>query len=412
MGGYFSNMEKEVMRGGMQVRRHHRRLLLQILRFGGRLSRADLASASGLSGAAITNVVAELVGDGLVDEHSPVRNAAASRMGRPATRLTLAADGPVVLAVQLGAGLLQVGLCDLNGRVVASRQASFQVPEPPSTTVASAIQMCRTLLRRKATVGRTLIGVGIGAAGGIDVGQRKVTHHAGLGWDEVPIADLFEKAFDVEAVVDHNVRAMAIGESRYGVGRGLNSLAFVYVRTGVGAGLILDGKAYRDRTNGAAEFGHMRVSGVDKICDCGGRGCLETVVSDALVRERMTQLGLLPAGGRDFADVLVEGVRVGDLRAIELRDELVEHLGAALLNVVNLLNPEVVVLGGLMNELSPVLLDRLRESLAAKVLPALSESIRIVPTAHDRDAGLVGAATVALDRFVFGDTQLPMATVS
>lgn len=407
-------MQNKVASGGLQVRPHNRRLLLQILRHGGSLSRADVATAAGLSEAAVTNVAADLLSAGLIEEHSPLRDVGRVKIGRPASRLSLASHGPTVLAVQFGAGFLIVGLCDLKGAVLASQQATFDVREEPNTVISNAIQMCRRLLRRKSLMSTTVIGVGIGAAGTVDRDQRLV-HHAALGWNRVRIADAFEKALRVDAVVDHNVRAMAIGESRYGVGRGLSSLAFVYVRTGVGAGLILDGKAYRNHTNGAAELGHLRIGGGARPCLCGARGCLETVVSDGVVQRRMSDESLLPSGSRDsanFARILVERVRAGDASAVAIRDELVGNLSAALLNVVNLLNPEAIVLGGLLYDLSSVLLAELQDAVAAQVLPALSGSICVVPTAHGHDAGLVGAAAVALDRFVFGEKQLQLVGVS
>lgn len=408
---YFSNMQKEVVSGGVRDRAHNRRLLLQLLRSGGHLSRGQLAEGASLSPAAVTNVAADLLDAGLVEEHAPVKSVEGGRLGRPATRLALAAAGPMVLSVQVGVGLLQVGLCDLRGTVLARQQAAFESPDLESRAVGKAIGMGRTLLRRRALQGRPLIGVGVGSAGSVDPGQRLVSQEV-LGWDEVPVADAFEDAFGVDCVVDHNVRAMAIGESRYGVGRGLSSLGFIYIRRGVGAGLILDGKAYRDRHNHAAEFGHMRVTGSGPLCRCGGAGCLETVVSDAPVRRRLEAIGVVAPGSQDFVRPFLEAVRDGHDAAVRLRDDVVDHVGTALVNVVNLLNPEVVVLGGLLHDLSPVLSGALQDTVTSRVVPNLSAGVRVVTSAHGRDAGLVGAGTLALDRFVFGEVQLPATTAS
>ena len=404
-------MQKELGRPQLPIRPRNRRFLLQLLRMNGDLSRAELSELSGLSAPAVTNVTAELLTAGLVEELAPVRDLTAGRVGRPASRLVLASGGPVVLAVQIGAGLLQVGVCDLHGTVLAQSQTEFDLPDPEGRAVVRAIAMGRTLLRRKSLSRRVLLGVGIGAAGRIDESQSLVSR-PGLEWSEMPVAAPFEAAFGVATVVDHNVRVMAMGESRYGDGRGLASLAFVYVRTGVGAGLILDGKAYRDRRNGAAEFGHTRAAPGGELCSCGAHGCLETVVSDSRLRQDMERLSLLPAAGASCAEALLQQVAAGDERALLVRDQLVEHLGTALVNLVNLLNPEVMVLGGLLHELGDILQEPLESMVAERAVPPSFGTRRIARSTFGRDAGVVGAATLALDHLVFGEVQLPVGHAS
>lgn len=396
-------MQKEVGARGSQIRPHNRRLLLQLMRSGER-SRAELCQASGLSPAAVTNVAAELVADGLVEERAPLKSAGPRQLGRPSTRLALVAGGPVVLGVQIGAGLIQVGVVNLEGEVLARVQAPFALPAAEGVALTTAIALGRRVLKRTAFAGCTLIGIGVGTAGHVDTEQRVTLPD--LSWRETPVALAFEEAFGVDVAVDHNVRAMAIGESRSGVGRGLSSLGFFYVRRGAGAGLILDGSAYRSHGNGATEFGHVRVASSGPTCTCGGQGCLETFVSDSAVRRRMTSLGLLLTDDGTFADALVQGVAAGDAKAIAVRDEIVDHVGTALVTVVNLLGPEALVLGGLLHDLGPVVCDQLERVVSAKVLPHLADSVRVVRSAHAGDAGLVGAATLALDRFVFGEHQI------
>lgn len=396
-------MQKEVAARGSQIRPHNRRLLLQLLRSGER-SRAELAQGSGLSPAAVTNVAAELVTDGLVEERAPLKAGGPRQLGRPSTRLALVPGGPIVLGVQIGAGLIQVGVVSLEGEVLARAQAPFDLPAADGVALSAAIALGRRVLKRAAFASSTLIGIGVGTAGHVNVAQQVTL--AELSWRETAVAEAFAEAFGVDAAVDHNVRAMAIGESRYGVGRGLGSLGFFYVRRGAGAGLMLNGRAYRSHGNGATEFGHVRVASSGPTCTCGGQGCLETFVSDSSVRQRMTVLGLLPTDDRPFAEILVEKVTAGDAKAITIRDEIVNHVGTALVTVVNLLGPEVLVLGGLLHDLGPVISEQLEGLVSTNVLPHLAPSVRIMPSAHAGDAGLVGAATLALDRFVFGENQI------
>lgn len=399
------------------VRAHNRRLLLQLLRLRGEATRARLATDSGLSPAAVTNVVAELVQDGLVQEGGAAPAAKGhARLGRPGALLSLARGRNAVLAVQIGAGVLQVGVCDLEARLLASQLDRFASTAPPFEVLERAVVMLQNAVAAAGLDLADVVGVGVGAAGLVDRGQRVNLSSPTLGWTNVAMADFFEDALGLPTVVDHNVRAMAMGEMSYGLGRGLESLAFVYVRTGVGAGLVLGGRDYRGGTHGAVEFGHIRVEPGGEPCTCGSRGCLETVASDGIIRTKVAAAGLLegipaPEDGLPAAWVsaLMQAAQQGDPQAVAIKDELVEHLATALLAVINLLNPQLIVLGGLLEELGEVILSPLREVIPPQVLPIVRDGIRIERATFGAEAGLVGAATVALGRYVFGEpVQLPL----
>lgn len=392
------------------VRQHNRRILLQLLRTYGDLSRRQLSERSGLSAPAVTNVVAELLDSGLVVDVTPGPESGLPKLGRPSSNVALVSRSHFVLSAQIGAGVLQVGVVDLTGEVLASELIDFSLPAQPEDVMALAVEMLRRVMETAHVTTAQVRGLGVGAAGLVDDDQRVNLSSQNLGWSEVHMADYFEDALGVEVVVDHNVRAMAVGEARYGAGQGLESLVFVYSRTGVGAGLILGGREYRGGTHGAAEIGHMRVVPNGVHCNCGGRGCLETVVSDVAVKARMLSAGLISASpdrnDHAWSQQLVDLVVEGDSRAIAIRDEIVEYVTSALLNIINLLNPQLIVLGGLLNDLSPVLIDELRASIPIQVLPLLRDTIRIQPAHFGADAGMIGAATVALDQFVFGTPLL------
>lgn len=394
----------------MAVRSHNRRVLLQLLRTGD-LSRRELAQTSGLSPAAVTNVVAELIDDGLVLDVAP--ESRLTKLGRPSTNVALAADEHFVLAAQIGAGVLQVGVIDMASHVLASELVDFPLPAEPEEVMDLAVVMLKRVMETAGVNPSKALGLGVGAAGLVDAEARINLNSQNLGWTNVHMADYFEHALDIDVVVDHNVRAMAAGESRYGAGQGLESIVFVYIRSGVGAGLILGGSEYRGGTHGAAEIGHMRVVPGGEHCNCGGHGCLETVINDRVIRARMVELGILashPApDDHSWTTIFVERVEAGDERAIALRDEIVQYVASALLNIINLLNPQLIVLGGLLFDLSPVIVDELRRTIPGQVLPLLRDSIRIEPSHFGSDAGMIGAATVALDRFVFGPPILNLA---
>ena len=405
---YYFNVIKEHLGAASSsvVRLHNRRVLLQLLRHRP-YSRAELAAGSGLSVAAIMNVLAELDADGLVQERAPEKHDDATpRIGRPGAIVSLESRRCAVLGLHIAAGSIQAGAASLDGRVRASRERAFRAPAPASEILGVALEMLREVIEAEKLDQARILGLGVAVPGLVDPLQRVTLNAPRLGWTDVDVAGYFEQHLDYPTLVDNNVRAMAVAESRYGSGVGLESLAFVHVRGGVGGGLILNGAPYRGGTHGAVEVGHLRVRPTGPACGCGGTGCLETLVTDQVVAGLMVESGLierLPDGfDHGWTGILRGAVESGDERALAIRDQLCADISSALLALVNLLNPQMIVLGGLLNDLFPVLIEPLRDILARELMPVLSDPLLVRAASFGTGAGLAGAATVALDQYVFG----------
>ncbi|MEU4514625.1 ROK family transcriptional regulator [Nonomuraea wenchangensis] len=363
------------------VRRHHLKLVLRSLRDDGAQPRADLARRLGLSATTMTKVVGQLLDEGLVAEGAV--EGAGQRVGRPSTGIAIRADARNVIGVRVGAGAVELGLCDLRAQVTRSASFAFDPAERPERVVARIAEEA-SLLAKGLPDGR-LLGVGVAAPGPVDAEHRRNVLSVNLGWRDVPFADLLEPALGVPAVVDHNVRAMALAESRYGATGGADPLLYVHVRTGVGAGLVIGGQPFRPGAYGVTELGHLRVREKGRTCACGATGCLETVVSEAYLAERL---------GRRSPDPLAE---LDDA----LLGEVADHLTTGLASVVNLLNPELILLGGLFRTAPEPVFDRVRAALRAKVFPVLRDMVRVERPTLGGDAGVVGGAAVALDSFLY-----------
>ncbi|CAN5660537.1 ROK family transcriptional regulator [soil metagenome] len=389
------------------VRPHNRRLVLQLLRASGPLTRPAISTASGLSPAAVSNVVNELIDDGFVaDQPAPVQSAGLvpRRVGRPATAVRLVAESKCVLALQVGAGTFQVGVCDIEANLLDSRAERFAVRRPADEVLGEAADALADVLRATGRSPADVLGIGVGAAGLVDRTGRHNIVAANSGWRDVPMADLLEAHLDMPVTVDHNVRAMATGEARYGRGVDVESLVFIYARTGLGLGLVLDGRPYRSGRLGSHEIGHLPIVGADQPCSCGKRGCLETVVSDIALFEQLRIAGLAGADRLD-AHVLatwVAAVHDGEPDAVAVRDRFTEALGQGLAVVVELLDPHVIIVGGLLDDCRDILIEPLRRSTAERLTSWTREGLRIEPTAFGPSSGLIGAATVALDAYLFG----------
>ncbi len=362
------------------------------------MSRTGLGRESGLSAAAITNVVAELLADGLVIEHEPGRGGS---VGRPASNIALNDRGAHVLAVQIGAGTLQVAVADLGANLLAERHLQFPARREAASVVADAAELLRDAMTSSGVTPEQVLGIGVGAAGVVDRDQRVNVVSINAGWENIPIAELLEAALDLPTVVDHNVRAMAAAEARYGAGKEAESFLQIYARTGIGIGLILDSRPYRGGSIGSHEIGHMPVAGNTLLCTCGRHGCLETIVADAPVRERLQALGLIgeeddwPQRWNDLLDQ-------GDVAAFKVVEDLVAALAPAIVSTSELLNPQLVVLGGLLADIGDHLVGPLEARVRELIVPWSRDHVHIQITDHGDRSGLVGAATVALDHFLFG----------
>ncbi|UBU17971.1 ROK family transcriptional regulator [Nonomuraea gerenzanensis] len=377
------------------VRRLHRRLVLRTLRDHGPQPRAGLARRLGLSPTTMTKVVAQLLDEGLVSEGAT--DGPGTRVGRPSTGIRLRPDARQVIGVQVGAGTVRLGLCDLKARARDVRSFGFDVAgEPPERVVARIAEAAGVLAEQ---AGDRLLGIGVAAPGPVDPGQRRNVLSVNLGWRDVAFSDPLERALGVPAVVDHNVRAMALAEARYGDTGGADPLLYVYVRTGVGAGLVIGGQPFRTGTHGVTELGHLRVAEHGRPCACGATGCLETVAAEPYLAE---QARVLLA--RDSADPLADlaaAAEGGDGRAVAVLDEVVDRLATGLASAVNLLNPALIMLGGAFRTAPEPVFDQLRQALRARAFPVLRDAVQVRRATLGPDAGVVGSAAVALDRLFY-----------
>jgi predicted NBD/HSP70 family sugar kinase len=367
-------------------------LMLTLLRPGEALSRSAISNITGLSPTTVTKAVAPLITKGYVEETGSCTE---TRIGRPAIGLRLVPEAATVCGIQLGFGTARAGLVDALGRTDLVRTFSFDPGAPAETVTAEIAEQVRAELLPLAT--SEVIGVGIGAPGAVDAANRIALLSVNLGWRDVPIARITEDVCRLPAVVEHNVRAMALAENRFGHGE--RSIAFVYVRTGVGLGLVLQDEPFLGGEHGVSELGHIQVASRGDRCACGAYGCLETFVAEPALTRRLAQLGL--AGGADPLAV-IETAAATDDGVADLRDRVLRHLATGLASAVNLLNPALVVVGGMLGDASTTFLADLTGLTRNRVFPLLRDSLRLERTSFGENAGIVGAAATALETFYYG----------
>ncbi len=394
------------------VKSHNLRAILLTLLQRERVSRVRLAQMTGLSTTAITNLVSELLGQGIVVEEGTETPKHRRGVGRPRTALRLMPEARYAVGIHVGVGSIRVAVTDLRAQLLCHLSLAHPLDRSPEEVVVETATLVHKAITESGVDRQYVVGVGVGASGLVDTDTGVNVVAPNLGWRDVPIRDWFAKRLRLPVCVDNNVRAMALGEAMFGAGQDVHLLAFVYARIGVGAGFVVGGQLYRGSGAGAGEIGHTTIIPDDgDPCRCGNTGCLETLVSEpAIVRlaeklvKRDTQ-GILASYCRGTDGIRVEQIfqaaRAGDTAVRALLDERARYMGIALANLVNIFNPELILLGGVLAQGKDLLLPVIETTMCQRAFANLGERVRLQATSFGQQVGVVGAAALALNTFFY-----------
>jgi predicted NBD/HSP70 family sugar kinase len=372
------------------VRALNRRLILNHIRQDGPVSRAKLVELTGLSPAAVTAVTAELIGTQFLLE----RAVGQSSGGRPPVLLDLDYGAHYAVGLKLMESRLVGVLTDLSTRSL--HQASVELAGTSVEQVAAqAVGLSRDLFARTRAPQERMIGAGLGLAGVIDA-ARGVCHSSPyLGWRDVPIADLIARDLGTPVWIDNDVNAFATAERLFGHGKRAQNFVVVTVGRGIGAGLVLGGELYRGRDGGAGEFGHTVTEPGGRRCECGNTGCLEAYASEPALIARYNEQGKRAVHN---IEALLERARKGDQIANALLEDGGRRVGQGLATIVNLLNPELIVVGGEGVRLGDRFFAAMRAALETHAFNGLARGLEVVVDAWGDDAWARGAAGLAVQR--------------
>ena len=383
------------------LRRGNRATVLRRLYFDGPASRLNLAASTGLSPATVGNVISELIKDRVVIETGQL----ISDGGRPAVLVMVNPAHAGVIGVDVGETGAAIELFDLSLHKLAAVEKPFRLPqESPGSLVAVVAKGVDELIKEAGIAARHLLGIGVGVPGVVVHDGEEYVHAPSLGWDKVPLLQLMTAALPAPVMLDNGAKTMGRAELWYGAGRDARHLAVVLLGTGVGAALFNDGALYRGSTSSAGEWGHTSVMVGGRRCRCGASGCLEAYVGAEGILERWAQRARKPVDRKKDQQrqmqVLLDAAR-SSKPAAEVLDETAEFIGAGVANLVNLFNPEFIVIGGWVGHLlGPRLLPRIREIAAARALRYPFSRVAIEIGRLGPDAVAMGAATLVVERFL------------
>jgi predicted NBD/HSP70 family sugar kinase len=379
--------------GSDELRRHNLALVLDQVHSVGPLSRSRLTNNTGLNRSTIADLVAELSSLGLVEE-SPGR--ASTGPGRPSPLVRARPERAVVLAIELSVDSIAVATVGLGGHFFNEvRVARPRERFSPEETVTDVVKLAEPQLAALPTPS-ALVGVGVGVVGLTRRSDGFVHLAPNLGWRNVPlgsmIGDALGRSVPVEVANDADLGALA--EHRRGIGIGIDDLIYISGEAGIGIGIIHNSLPMLGSAGFAGEAGHTLINPRGHQCRCGATGCWETEAGEAALI-RLTGLPST-ATGQTLLDLVVARAAAGDQRILRALSEIGTWLGKGLGNLVNLFNPELIVLGGFFHVLAHYLESGASESVQAVALAAPRALVRIEPSALGPDAVLIGAAELAL----------------
>jgi glucokinase len=312
----------------------------------------------------------------------------------------------IIAGIDIGGTKIAVAVAYPDGRVIAKRTIPTDVEKGPHEILERTMSLVGELAREARGA---LTAIGVGCAGPLDVVRGLILSPPNLpGWDEFPLVELLKRRFGVPVVLENDANAAALGEQRFGAGRGFENLVYITISTGIGGGVIVDGRIVRGVGSGAGEVGHMTIIPDGPVCGCGGRGCLETLCSGTAIARRASEalaegaqsiLSAYLSTGREriTAARVTEAARCGDRFAEEFWSETVGYLSLGVGNIIAILAPEAIILGGGVSMAGEQLLGPLRQRLKEQVRMAPVNDIHLLQAGLGSESGLYGAIALVAD---------------
>ena len=389
------------------IRAQHNRLILNLLWKEREISRAELARRTSLSRSTVSAIISDLLGTGLVRE----TRAGISTGGRRPIILRFQDDASFIVGIELGATHISCVLADLHCNVRASWSASAPVREQPDAALAKMVTAASSVLESAGVSRSQLLGIGVAVPSPVDSDRPGELMPLILPkWASYNIIDHLQGRFERPVLIDNDANLGALAELWWGAGSSVRDLAYIKVATGIGAGLIMDGDIFRGSGGVAGEIGHTSIDPAGPVCICGLRGCLATFIGTPALLER-ARAELRATGSERPApeniDELVNAALGGDPISSKSIRYAGGKLGVGIANMLNLINPEMVIIGGGIARAGDLLIDAVRNTIRGLSLPQSIRNAEIRTTGLNEWGIAVGAATFVLEAALRAPSLFP-----
>lgn len=380
--------------------------IMRALRRQGRISRGEVSSITGWSKAKASQEIRSLVDKGYLVEVGE----GVSQGGRKPRLLRINNQLGYVAGIDIGATSLDIALADVTGLILQRCSEPTDVHLRPETVLGRCSELLLELIKRQGTAPDHLLGIGVGVPGPVDFARGVLVAPPLMPeWENFPIRDFFKKTFPFAfVVVDNDVNIMALGEQRAGDGAGIDHFIFVKIGTGIGAGIISNGKIHRGSDGCAGDIGHICVDKEGPLCTCGNKGCLEAMAAGPAIASRALEAarsGISPTlsqmreanGGVIRPEDVNAACREGDQAALDIIRDSGQMIGDVLAGLVNFFNPSHIFVGGGITNFGNHLLVAIRRAVLHRSLPLATTHLSIKFSRVGSNAGVMGSISLALD---------------
>jgi len=385
----------------------NRSVILAVFRTHKTLSRAKLASETGLNPSTVSSIVGELIDENLIRETNLVQ----SSTGRPGMLLELNPEGGCAIGVEINVDYIEIIVSDFAANILWREKQASAPENGQQETMKQVVRLAKKASAFVAARNCRLLGVGVGVPGLVEVTSGLLRIAPNLHWVDVPVQVALKQEFDCPIYVENEANVAALGEYYFGAAQNVKDFIYLSAGVGLGSGIIMGGKLFQGMFGYAGEAGHMTLDVKGEICGCGKRGCWETFVGPRAVVQRVqrslasgTKSIVTDIAGGDISKIAIgdvlQAAQKGDQLAIDAFQQVAFYLGIGIANLVNLFDVEVVVLGGALNTASPLILKEVERVAFENILAPGRERFRIIPSAHGTDACIMGAIALVLDDFL------------
>lgn len=307
------------------------------------------------------------------------------------------------IGVDIGGTNIKIALVDFDGKIIYSNTTPTRAEMGYEAGVNNIKQAIKELMQETGADNKTIEAIGFGLPGQIDYKEGVVKNLPNIpGWVNIPLAKIIEEEFSIPTRLDNDVRCAALGELNFGAGKDCQNLICITVGTGIGSGIVLNGKLVRGASNAAGEIGHIKMDMTGgPLCGCGDYGCFEAYASGPAI---VTMAKEYISGGKSakYKEMATDGIITpyvvaqaalqGDAVSIQIFKQMGKIIGLGLTSVINLLNPEKIIIGGGVADAGDILLEPIRKTILDRAMPIQASAVEVVPAQLANTAGVIGAS--------------------
>lgn len=383
--------------------------VLTILQQKSSISRAELARITQLTPATISNVVAELHRLGIVREHGH----GVSQGGRRPILIELNPESFYLSGIDLGITKIIAVITDLHGNIIAKKKYSVDVYSGKDNIIESILEAAEGCFQEAGSViYRKIAGIGLSVSGLVNMERGISIFAPNLPmWKNVPLVKTIEERFHLTAFIENDARCMALGEARYGSGRSYKNILCINVGHGIGSGIIINGELYRGEACAAGEIGHLTIIPSGPLCQCGNRGCLEVIAGGHAIAA--AAIRVLNSGGQTLireivkgkinrvtAEIVAKAAALGDSIARDLIVEAAHYIGIGLANALNLLSPEIIIIGGGVARSGDIFFHEIKKTMKKRAFTMMINEPELLPSSLGENASSIGAAALVFEKIL------------